>query len=322
MRYFYDGVNEIVEYDGSGNRSRFYIHGISYVDERLMTCPLCREAVSRVHDETNDRPYYYTIDRMYNPLHVCQGYNVRSVVDRAGAIVERYAYDPYGRPLIRESAGRGDMDDDTDMGSADQTRLNAAYAGTIWDARADLDDDGDVDNADRTQYTTKKANWPPQSNPTVAQAFSDVSNPFMFQGRPHFAFDTEADATEGELMVNDHRARMNDPVTGRWVTKDPQWYNEKELHPRHPKAELVRRPRNPLQRKMSAALFLVLMSNPTAHLDASGLDTIAPDSANRAILIGCGLEAVADNRPAVFRWSMCCGCLNAINALQGPYDVN
>ena len=69
MRYFYDGVNpmtarpsragEIVVYDGSGNRSRFYIHGISYVDERLMTCPLCREAVSRVHDETNDRPEWH-----------------------------------------------------------------------------------------------------------------------------------------------------------------------------------------------------------------------------------------------------------------------
>ena len=29
----------------------------------------------------------------------CQGYNVRSVVDRGGAIVERYAYDPY-QPVV------------------------------------------------------------------------------------------------------------------------------------------------------------------------------------------------------------------------------
>ena len=61
MRYFYDGVNEIVDYDGSGNRSRFYVHGISYFDERLM-----------MHDETNDRPYCYTIDRMYNVTKHCR----------------------------------------------------------------------------------------------------------------------------------------------------------------------------------------------------------------------------------------------------------
>jgi len=50
-----------------------------------------------------------------------------------GAIVERYAYDPYGRPLtcplcraavsrVRESASRGDMNDDTDMDSGDRER--------------------------------------------------------------------------------------------------------------------------------------------------------------------------------------------------------
>jgi YD repeat-containing protein len=33
-RYYYDGVNELVEYDGAGNRSRYYVHGVSYVDER------------------------------------------------------------------------------------------------------------------------------------------------------------------------------------------------------------------------------------------------------------------------------------------------
>jgi len=64
--------------------------------------------------DTDDRPYYYVLDRMYD---------VWLLLDRAGAIVERYAYDEYGRPLtcplrpgaagmsrVRESAGRGDMD--------------------------------------------------------------------------------------------------------------------------------------------------------------------------------------------------------------------
>jgi len=151
---------------------------------------------------------------------------IRAVVDRAGALVERYAYDPYGRPLIRESAGRGDMNNDTDMDSGDRTRLTDAMNGTIWDPWADLDDDGDVDSTDRTLYLAKDDNWPPQpAAPTVAQAFSDVDNPFMFQGRPHFAFDTQSTDTEGKLMLNDHRARFAGLVMGRWATRDPLSYN-------------------------------------------------------------------------------------------------
>ncbi|KKL09866.1 hypothetical protein LCGC14_2561590, partial [marine sediment metagenome] len=203
---YYDGVNEIAEYDGAGNRSRTYIHGISYIDERLM-----------MHSDETDRPYYYVLDRLYN---------VWLLVDRAGSIVERYAYDAYGRPLIRESVGRGDMDNDTDMDGVDSTRVSDARAGTIWDPRADLDDDGDVDWGDRFIYDIKDNNWPPAASPTVSQAFSDVGNPFMFQGRPHFAIDTAADAEHDEvqLLLNDHRLRMNDPVIGRWLTRDPIGY--------------------------------------------------------------------------------------------------
>jgi len=82
-RYYYDGVNDVAEFDGSGNRSRTYVHGISYVDERLM-----------MHDDATSRPYYYAVNRMYD---------VVMLIDRAGAIVERYCYDAYGRPWIRES---------------------------------------------------------------------------------------------------------------------------------------------------------------------------------------------------------------------------
>ncbi len=151
---------------------------------------------------------------------------VRSIVDRAGALVERpaldamrrrsrspsrseaagqgYAYDPYGRPLIRESAGRGDMDDDTDMDSTDNFRQGLAVSGTIWDPRADIDDDGDVDTTDSTLYLSKDnppEAGPPQSTSLIrlrrTQAFSDVGNPFMFQGRPHFAVAEGRDETPG-----------------------------------------------------------------------------------------------------------------------------
>lgn len=52
-------------------------------------------------------------------------YNVRQLLDRAGAIVERYAYDSYGRPRIRESCGRGDTNDDTKLSSTDSPRFTA-----------------------------------------------------------------------------------------------------------------------------------------------------------------------------------------------------
>lgn len=153
-------------------------------------------------------------------------YNVRLLLDRAGAIVERYAYDSYGRPRIRESCGRGDMNDDTKLSSTDTTRFDDANDDTIWDPRADMDDDGDVDANDETLYDNKYSDWSGAGPPVdPRQAFSDKDNPFMFQGIPHFALDTASNATEGKLMLNHHRARFADPVTGRWVTKDPLSYH-------------------------------------------------------------------------------------------------
>ena len=38
---------------------------------------------------------------------------------------------------VRESCGRGDMNDDTKMSSTDTTRFDNANADTIWDPRAD-----------------------------------------------------------------------------------------------------------------------------------------------------------------------------------------
>jgi RHS repeat-associated protein len=209
--YYYDGVNEIVETDGSGNDLRYYVHGLSYVDERLMMANI--DEYLNESQEYENRPYYFTLDRMYN---------VRFLVDRAGALVERYAYDAYGRHRIRESCGRGDMDNDTQLTSVDDFRFTAAKNGTIWDPRADMDDDGDVDANDQTAFNDKVAIWPPPTgSPVVRQAFSDVGNRFGFQGRVHFDFDNEASAVNSNLLLVDHRGRMNDPVTGRWPTEDP-----------------------------------------------------------------------------------------------------
>ncbi|GAG29904.1 unnamed protein product, partial [marine sediment metagenome] len=111
-------MNELAEYDGAGNRSRYYVHGISYVDERLM-----------MYSDSHEMDYYYALDRMYN---------VRAIVDYCGSIIERYCYDSYGRPLIRESAGRGDSDNDTDLDTTDQNAVMAEG----FDPRMDVYEDG------------------------------------------------------------------------------------------------------------------------------------------------------------------------------------
>src|SRR5439155_2403918 len=125
----------------------------------------------------------------------------------------------------RESCGRGDMNQDTKMNGTDDSRFALAKAGTIWDPRADMDDDGDVDSADQTLYDAKRPDWNivacDGTGPTVAQAFSDVGNWYMFQGVPHLALDTKSTDTDGKLMLNHHRARYEDPVAGRWVSRDP-----------------------------------------------------------------------------------------------------
>jgi hypothetical protein len=117
------------------------------------------------------------------------------------------------------------MNNDTKMSSGDTTRFDDANDDTIWDSRADMDDDGDVDASDETLYDAKYSDWS-GANPSAdpRQAFSDKGNPFMFQGIPHFALDTSSAATEGKLMLNHHRARFADPVTGRWTTRDPLTY--------------------------------------------------------------------------------------------------
>jgi hypothetical protein len=194
------------------------VHGVSYVDERLM-----------MYDDDTDRPYYFVTDRMHN---------VRVIVDRAGAIRERYAYDPYGRPLIRELCGRGDMNDDTRMTTTpDDARFAAAKAGSIWDPRADMDDDGDVDGADETAYHNKKPTWSSvMSAPTVSQAFSDFDNPYMFQGVPHFAIDTAANATSEQLnlALNHHRANIANAPTGQRIARHTPSYNQFSSVPAFP----------------------------------------------------------------------------------------
>ncbi len=91
---------------------RWFVHGVSYIDERLMMMNL-----NDPEEENDDRPFYFTLDRQYN---------VRGVVDRAGSLREVYRYDEYGRILRRECRGRGDMDHDGDMAPSSRSTSRAS----------------------------------------------------------------------------------------------------------------------------------------------------------------------------------------------------
>ncbi len=209
-RYYYDGVNEIMEAATDDKPMAWFVHGVGYIDERLY--------MYAEHDAADanevEASYYYAVDRMYD---------VRYLLDATGAIVESYSYDPYGKPLIRECAGTGDMTGDSVVDSADWDRFVDASNCNLFDPRADLDGDGVVGFPDDALFDVKAGIWDGGGPSPVRMARSLVGNPYMFQGRPNFVFDTDmsGEAADAELTLNDHRNRFADPTTGRWLTRDP-----------------------------------------------------------------------------------------------------
>ena len=111
-----------------------------------------------------------------------------------------------------------------------------------------MDDDGDFDASDQGIFDLVSPAFDDTPWATVGHAFSAKDNPLMFQGRPHFALDTVATATEGKLMLNDHRLRMMDVAIGRWLTRDPIGYLAGTMN-----------------------LYQGLLSNPLLWLDPLGL---------------------------------------------------
>jgi len=96
--------------------------------------------------------------------------------------------------------------------------------------------------------------------------------------------------------LNDHRARMMDPITGRWVTRDPLYYND----------EIARS--NGSEPFDEQNLFRLTASNPNRYLDPHGLGVLE-------CIRECGDEAVACNAAATETQNACitanqflCGC--------------
>jgi RHS repeat-associated protein len=94
-RYFYGGESQwqvCEEQDGSGDTVATYVYG-RYIDEvlQMQRCESTPPCTS-----TPPADYYYHTDDLYN---------VMAVTDGAGAVVERYEYDDYGRPTFMNANG-------------------------------------------------------------------------------------------------------------------------------------------------------------------------------------------------------------------------
>jgi RHS repeat-associated protein len=85
IRYAYDGAQIIAEYDGSGTLRRKFVYGPG-LDE-----PICLIDVAN-----GNAAYYYHLDGLGSVVALS---NVNNV------LVERYAYDVFGRPTIRDPNG-------------------------------------------------------------------------------------------------------------------------------------------------------------------------------------------------------------------------
>jgi RHS repeat-associated protein len=84
-KYAYDGNRIIAEYDGSGTLLRKFVYGPG-IDE-----PICLIEVAE-----NNAVYYYHFDGLGS---------VVALSDVNSVLVERYTYDVFGRPAIRDANG-------------------------------------------------------------------------------------------------------------------------------------------------------------------------------------------------------------------------
>ncbi|MBE7456516.1 MAG: RHS repeat-associated core domain-containing protein [Planctomycetia bacterium] len=193
--FFYDGLREIEERNGSEQVTQQYVWGHEYLDQLLMI----RGAGGTwfVHQDAN--------------------WNVIALTTPNGDVAEEVQYQPYGSPQVKRHLAFGDSDADGDVDSADNTaRTNAL---TTYNRAFDADFDGDVVN---TSGDADQEAWEASYNDSDAsvtmvipnRGFSPSGNPFLFTGR-------RLDAETGLYF---YRFRTYHPTLKTFIQRDPLGY--------------------------------------------------------------------------------------------------
>ncbi len=189
--YLYDGQKIIETRDGSGNMVQQVVRGVKYIDEIAMI----RNA---------------EIGDLY--VHQDANWNVISLTDLGGSLVERYVNTPYGIMTVNQETGPGDYDGDGDVDSSDRAagEVGGACRGADPSGACrvlDLDFDDDVDDADLTLCDSL-----PQGVAThPGRITTGVGQLFGHQGLLY----------EPEIGSYQNRARQYDPGKRRFVHRDP-----------------------------------------------------------------------------------------------------
>lgn len=95
--FFYNGQQLVETRDGSDLVLKQYVWGLQYIDE-LVQVGVNDDPADGAEDDVES--FYYAIHNA--------NYNVQLMVDAAGAIAERYEYDPYGQRHVFFSPGTND----------------------------------------------------------------------------------------------------------------------------------------------------------------------------------------------------------------------
>ncbi|GMU26372.1 MAG: RHS repeat-associated core domain-containing protein [Planctomycetia bacterium] len=192
FRFWYNGQQMIERRDGSSNVLMQVYYGTQYIDEIV--------AIKLEHG-------YAVVSQDAN-------YNVTTLTDLAGRVLERVFYTEYGQPILEAERYFGDYDADGDVDSTDDGFLGSGQ--TCWGTATgtcrvfDFNGDGTLDAADETVMTALVA-APTTNRVHHNRRTSPAGNLFLHQGLVY----------DAEIGAYQNRAREYDPDHQRFAQRDP-----------------------------------------------------------------------------------------------------
>jgi RHS repeat-associated protein len=191
-------------------------------------------------------------------------WNVTSLVNLAGTVLERVYTTPYGQPTFDTYTINGDYDGDGDIDPSDDSELTTCLSASPLPTACltfDYDNDGDVDAADNTRFDEI---W----------SGSGATDLTRQMGR----------TTSGNLFTYAHQGLLLDEETNSYQNRHRQYLPEKKrFAQRDPIALLSAGFRANQDYADGLSLHSYLSSNPIRYLDTAGLTTCGSGSTERLV---------------------------------------